>query len=362
MENQDFMPEVPEQATNEISNANASSAQNVDFGVDNIVVVSGNKENKGAKLPIIIAACVLAAVVVIAGIIFFTNKNGKNVPTGDETSTSESDNAIVSREDEWIHELMTEEITDENGIAVDREQYIEDLKNKADEATTKFSPNVGVTSPNAIVENSTNPNQNNNENPENTDNGINQAELDSALKQVEAFLNRSCYVQGQSYSGKTGEPLAMSFDGENFDMFTNLDGTEVSIMKLDGVLYFKRPATMQYVELTPSVMDMMGLDPDELSFDFGDANYDTLKDKIVSTASVKINGEDGICIVLKNTNTVFKFYSLDGKLKQIDTCDSNGNVDMQICIDYFSTSIPGDQMTLKGYTKTSIGAIFADLL
>ena len=42
--------------------------------------------------------------------------------------------------------------------------------------------------------------------------------------------------------------------------------------------------------------------------------------------------------------------------------NADGTISSQFAISYFSESIPGDQLTLKGYEKTSIGTLFADLM
>lgn len=371
MDKNDFNPEnnnpgtMPEGGQDNMTDENVSenmrrsSTSNVDFSAnDTITVVTAAPEQKNKKLPIIIAACVLAVVVIVAAVIFFLNSEGDKNPTGIESeSQTENENLHVNDPfNEFLNEAMTEEITDVSGNVVSRDEYIENIKQQVQEATTTLSNDIGTDSPNQIVENTTN-NAGGNVQPENTE------QIDKAEAQIKAFFNRACYIQGAMYSGGTGDPLAMSFDGDDFEILTNLDGTEVAIMKAENVMYIKRPATKQYVELTDTVMEMMGLEGDTFNLSFSAADYETMQSKLRSTYDVTINGEAGICHEYVSDNQVFKFYSVDGQLKQIDTCDSStGDVNTKIIINYFSESIPSDQMTLKGYEKSSIGAIFADMM
>lgn len=350
-ENAELQEPVLAESTRKVEN------KSVDFFADDpIAVVAAQPEQKSKNLPVIIAACVLAVVVIIAAVMYFLNLSEKNEESDtpvNQTQEDESDYRDSALEN-FINEAKTEVITDAQGNEIDREEYIENLKQQAQEATTTLSTDIGNESPNQIVENTT----------ASVGNGTqadDKEQVNKAEAQIKAFFDRSCYIQGAMYSNGTGDPLAMSLDGDNFEILTNLDGTEVSIMKVSGTMYIKRPATKQYVELTDTVMDMMGLDPDMFNISIGAADYSTMQSKLYATYDVTVNGEKGVCHEYVNNDQSFKFYSVDGQLKQIDTCDSAGNVDSQIIISYFSESIPGDQMTLKGYEKSSISAIFADM-
>lgn len=351
-ENTELQEPVPAENTRKVTNAS------VDFSAeDSIAVVAVQPEKKSKNLPVIIAACVLAVVIIIAAVMYFVNSSDTNDDSDTPVNQTQEDDANQRNDalEQFLNEAMTEVITDAQGNEIDREEYIEKLKQQAQEATTTLSNNIGTESPNQIVENTT----------ESVGNGT-QAEdteqVNKAEAQIKAFFNRSCYIQGAMYSNGTGDPLAMSLDGDSFEILTNLDGTEVSIMKVSGTMYIKRPATKQYVELTDTVMDMIGLDPQMFNISIGAADYSTMQSKLYATYDVTVNGEKGVCHEYVNGDRTFKFYSVDGQLKQIDTCDAAGSVDSQIIISYFSESIPGDQMTLKGYEKSSISAIFADMI
>ncbi len=356
MENNEFIPENNENEVN--TTERKVTTESVDFSAGDIITVVAQEEKKKNNLPVIIAAALLAVVVVIAAVLYFVKSaDDKKDDVDNSVSQSQEDSANHQHNpyDDLLNEALTEVITDVQGNVIDREEYIENIKQQVQEATTTLSNDVGTESPNQIVENTT----------QAVGNGT-QAEdkeqVDKAKAQIQAFLDRSCYIQGAMYSGGTGDPLAMSFNGDEFEILTNLDGTEVSIMRVSGVMYIKRPATKQYVELTDSAMDMLGLDPEMFNLSIGGADFTDMQSKLYATYDVTVNGEKGVCHEYVNNDQTFRFYSVDGVLKQIDTCDESGEVASQIIVSYFSESIPGDQMTLKGYEKSSITALFADML
>ena len=332
------------------------TTESVDFSAGDIITVVAQNDKKKNNLPVIIAACVLAVVVILAVVLFFVKSADKKEPDNTEIQSQEdSGNHYHNSYEDLFNEALTEVITDVQGNVIDREEYIENIKQQVQEATTTLSNDVGTESPNQIVENTT----------QAVGNGTqaeNKEQVDKAKAQIHAFFERSCYIQGAMYSGGTGDPLAMSFNGDEFEILTNLDGTEVSIMRVAGVMYIKRPATKQYVELTDSAMDMLGLDPEMFNLSIGGADFTDMESKLYATYDITVNGEKGVCHEYVNSGQTFKFYSVDGQLKQIDTCDESGEVVSQIMVSYFSESIPGDQMTLKGYEKSSITALFADML
>lgn len=332
------------------------TTESVDFSAGDIITVVAQNDKKKNNLPVIIAACVLAVVVILAVVLFFVKSADTKKPDNTESQSQEdSGNHYHNSYEDLFNEALTEVITDVQGNVIDREEYIENIKQQVQEATTTLSNDVGTESPNQIVENTT----------QTVGNGT-QAEdkeqVDKAKAQIHAFFERSCYIQGAMYSGGTGDPLAMSFNGDEFEILTNLDGTEVSIMRVAGVMYIKRPATKQYVELTDSAMDMLGLDPEMFNLSIGGADFTDMESKLYATYDITVNGEKGVCHEYVNSGQTFKFYSVDGQLKQIDTCNESGEMVSQIMITYFSEAIPGDQMTLKGYEKSSITALFADML
>ena len=335
---------------NDNFNKNENQSQ-TDFNInENIEIVETAPENKNNKVIIILIICVLA-IALISGILLIIFKN--NEPSKEPETTSKND--IVYEENPFMEEfysnLLEETITDTNGNEISREEYVTQLQQQIQEATTVLSQNVGNQSPNQIIENTT---------TENTTSAapVTNSKID---EQIEAFFNRTFFLKGALYTNGVGDPIYISMDGSNFEILTNIDGTELSLLRIDGTMYIKRSATKQYVELTESFFEMMELNPEAMTFNFGDVNYNDIKEKATIT-DITINGNPGKCYIFKNQEKSFKFYYENDSLKQIEIYELDGTLASEFSIDLFTTSIPGDQLSLKGYTKTGLGTIFADLM
>ncbi|MBO5934604.1 MAG: hypothetical protein J6Q94_03850 [Clostridia bacterium] len=342
---------------------------------DNFTVVESNDKAKNNKLPVIIIICVLA-VALLAGIALFVAKSiDKNTEPTTTERVTESHSTDTEKIEEFLDEIKQEKITNESGSEISREEYLTLLQQQLVEATTMLQQNVGITSPHIIVEQTTTAtsttaasNSNSNSSAGKPQTTKPQTETTTAKKtnervdaQIKAFFSRKFYIQGAFYSGNTGDPLYMSMNGDSFEVLTNLEGTELSFLRIGKSMYLKRPAVRQYAELTPSFFDALGMDPALMQFDFGNTTYNDVKDKF-TVYDVSINGRPGVCYYYKNSEQAFKFYAADDELKQIEIYNANGTIASQFAIDYFSEAIPGDQLTLKGYEKTGMGTLFADLL
>lgn len=331
---------------------------NINFNADeNINIVEAKEEKNSKKLPIIIIICILVIALVTGIIIYATKDNDGGNDVNEGASVSE-ETTTENKQQELLDSIMDETILDKDGNVVDRDEYAQQIHQQLQEATTLLNQYVGSESPNVIVENTTA--ANNNQQTEQTT--VNEQHKEKALEQIKAFFNRSFYIQGAIYSDNAGNALSMSFDGNNFEALTNLDGIEISVMSVDGVMYFKRPALGQYVEITDSVMNLMGVSPDMLKFEFPVDSYDVMESKLVSVHSVQINGNEGLCYEYNNDGQVSKFFFDGGDLKQIEIYGDDGAIVSQFTIDYFSQSLPADHLTLKGYEKTGFGSLFADIL
>ena len=363
---------------NNFNSGNDRQAEiNIDKEIENLKIGTKKKSN---KLPVILMICVLA-IALITGILLIvlkTNDVASN-PVANQTTTQANDPAM----EEFYSSAMEEVITDESGSEISREEYITQIQQQIQDATTVLNQYVGSHSPNHIVEITTNENKtnnnsannnstNNNTSNENTPQAENttvSAEMTTVSAEtlnktdllVKAFFNKKFFLKGALYSGGTGDPIHMAMDGDNFEVLTNIDGTELSFLRLDKKMYIKRAATKQYVSLTTAFFKLLGMDPESLTFDFGDVDYDKIKNT-AKISNVKINNNPGICYTFKNDTQSFKFYFEKEELRQIVIYDNSGTVVSEFSIDYFSETIPADQLTVEGYKKTGIGTLFADLM
>lgn len=367
MENNQENQNIPENnnAENEIPETGApeTPAADVSFSHDEPIQTVKKKPTDPRKnnLPVILLICVLV-IAIAAGVIIYLVKHkqpGEN-PANGEISTG--DNIVDPESHAQIDDtyVIPEGLTDEQGNAISKEEILS-MQQQIQEATTLFSADVGVTSPHVIEEPTT---QTGSSSSSGSTTAQNTELVNKIEPQIKAFLNQSCYMQGAFYSADgEGGPITMAMDGDNFETMTSFENIELSVLKLDGKMYFKRPALKQYAELNDSMMDLIGISPDDFNFSFGGgARYDDIKKNLVGTYDVKIDGKDGVCFLYKTGEShIYKFYAVDDSLTQIDFCKSDGTVDSQLVLSYFSETIPGDQLTLKGFTEASFINMFADV-
>ncbi|MCD7774856.1 MAG: hypothetical protein LUH40_04665 [Clostridiales bacterium] len=321
-------------------------ADNTSAEISSISADMSGGGKSGGKKPIIIAVCVVIAIALVV-VIIIAAAGG----FGGDSEESPTDASEVTTVASTLPDYFYEDITNEEGSVIDREEYAEIIQQQAAEATTVLSADVGTSSSNEIVEPSTSSAVSQGDTATNTD------QIALAQDQIDAFISQTFYIEGAMYSGGEGDSLMMAFDGDDFEIRTNIDGTEVSICRLDGVLYLKRLATKQYVEIDDNLMTFFGITADDLSFSFGDT-----APEVYASYDVTINGAEGVCQVYQSDVGYSKFYCVDGDLIEIDICDEDGSVVTQLTIDSLTSEIPADQLTIKGYEKSSISAIFADMM
>lgn len=328
----------------ENNNFNSNNRQPDFNNYNEIEIVENNAENKSNKLPIILMVCVLAIALITGVLLVVLKTKEASAPVVNQTTTQASDPLF----EEFYSNALAEVITDESGSEISREEYITQVQQQIQDATTVLNQYVGSESPNNIEGSS----------EENTVNAETLGNTDTLIK---AFFNKTFFLKGALYSGDSGDPIHMAMNGDDFEVLTNIDGTELSFLRIDGKMYIKRTATMQYIPLTTAFFKLLGIDPDTMTFDFGEVNYDSIKDSAV-ISNVTINKKPGICYSFKNNDQSFKFFFEEDDLKQIVIYNEDGSVASEFSIDYFSATIPDDQLTIEGYKKTGIGTIFADLM
>ncbi len=306
--------------------------------------VSTNKSNKPAIF-ILIAVIIIA---IVCGLVLFFVNNKEN-----DTETETTTEPFSINYEDLENAFNSESFTNEEGASISAEEYKDYIQSIIDEASTVLNENTGSANPHSIVENTTNKNSASEDKQPvlNYDKNI-------CESYVKAFLDRSCYLEGALVDAG---PVAAAFDGDNFEMLTSLDGTELSVMRVDGNIYFKRTALKQYAQITDAVMQMFGLSANMFNFNFGDKDYNEMKDHLTGVIPVIIDGEDGVCFRYDKNNGFFKFYFVNNKLVQLDYGEDEQIISSFI-ITHFSSSVPGDMLSLKGYTETGFISLFADYM
>lgn len=368
-ENPELETEVEVEAEAEAkveAEAKKDADQAVALPADDAFAVDEAKK-KNTKLPVIIA--VIAVLVIAVGcIIYFAVNSGKDKNgTGEESTTAASEHASGETADsfglspEQRKKLIDEVVTDQEGRTISREQM-----SILSEVTTRMASDVGTQS--AIVVDAGNHDdsdllkqlQESSTVTVTQPNTADKQQADAAVEQIKAFMNLTFYMDGAFYGGGMGTATEMAVRGEDYEIVANMDGIEIAIMKLKDKLYMKRIATHQYVELSASVMSFIGMSPEDLAIPLERMDFDKMSPVAVYDAT--IGGAKGVCYTYAQNDTLVKFYSVDGNLKQIEILDANGTVASTMDMNVFSTSIPADMFTLKGYQPAAIGDMLADVM
>lgn len=183
-------------------------------------------------------------------------------------------------------------------------------------------------------------------------------------EEVEIFVKSNYYIKGVIYSSGDAMNVQLATDGKNVHVTAEVGGISFGMMVLDGVTYVIQPAEKIYTELSDSLLAALGL---EENFSLGE--FQVIADKVgeeelynLKQSKVTINGEAGLCNEYDYDDATVKLYSIGEKLIQVDNYDSDDVLTMQIVIDEISSTIPSDQLTLKGLEKASITTFISSFL
>lgn len=183
---------------------------------------------------------------------------------------------------------------------------------------------------------------------------------DGELAQIQAFFECSFYMDGMMESGGSKTPLELAVNGNDIHVFSEMDGMDIAIMKLDGKLYLMNPDKKKYIIIDSAIKKMMGLDDEMLSFDFMKIKFDS--ENPVSVTKAQFNGSDAVCYEYKSTESGIDFIAADGEIKQIIQYQENGTVSSVITLDEFSAEIPAEMLSFKGYSKTNMISFLSEMM
>ena len=187
-------------------------------------------------------------------------------------------------------------------------------------------------------------------------------QVNAALPQIKAFFECRYYLSGRMIENNEPKTVAMAIDGDDYEVFTELDGAEISVMRKDGKTYLKRPSSKQYVAMSETLLKTIGVSPDDFNVSFARADFDSQAPD--SAYDVDIGGTPGVCISYGYSGTAHAdFYAVNGNLVEIIYRDDSQYYPIIIMIDYFSVNIPDDQISLNGYTKAkSLFDMLSDIM
>lgn len=175
-------------------------------------------------------------------------------------------------------------------------------------------------------------------------------------EEVEIFVRGSYYIEGTVYSSGSAMDVKLATDGKNVQLTANVSGLAFGMLVLDGTTYVLQPAAKTYTELSAALLSALGLEDSFSVEEFQAIAGQVGEEQIynLKQSTVTINGETGLCNEYNYDDATIRLYSIGEKLIQVDNYDKDGVLTMQIVIDSISSTIPSNQLTLKGLEKASI--------
>lgn len=183
---------------------------------------------------------------------------------------------------------------------------------------------------------------------------------DRIISTIAAFFSGRYYIDGSMISGGDKNPFELAMNGSDYQVFSELDGKDISIMQLEGKTYMLNPDTKKYAELTPSFQKMTGINADDLKFDFNSSGFDADKPSAVKKAV--FNGNEADCYIYTSARSHIEFIADENEIMQMTVFNSDGTPATIIIADEFSAVIPEEMLNFKGYSKTNMISFITSLM
>ena len=175
------------------------------------------------------------------------------------------------------------------------------------------------------------------------------------------------YIQG-TMTDSSGQqlPLEMAVTPNSIYMLSDFDGAILGMLINDGTTYMIYPAEKSYLELSPAVLEAMGMSKDDLisSVDLDYSQYDFAKADATYTENV--NGVNCTVYVYNNSNGSTRFFINGDKLVRFASYDAYGNPDVLNDVSYITDNVPADKIdppaNYKGYKGLTGMFSFVSLL
>ena len=161
-------------------------------------------------------------------------------------------------------------------------------------------------------------------------------------------------------------PLEMAVTPDSVYMLSDFDGVPMGMLVNRGKAYMIWPDKKIYLEMSPLVMNAMGLSADDLA----DANamdysqYDLARADAVSTETV--NGVSCTVFIFNNSTGSTRFFLNGSKLVRFATYDRSGRPDTVSDVSYITGQVPADRIAPPKNYKRYWGTIgmlrFIDLV
>jgi hypothetical protein len=167
-------------------------------------------------------------------------------------------------------------------------------------------------------------------------------------------------MDGTMISGGEKTPIEMAMNGDNFQVFSEMDGQDIAIMKLDGNIYLMNPDTKKYTELNATIKKMMGISDDTFSFSFNNVSFNAYSPASVTECTH--NGRSAVCYKYRSSTNHMDFIAVGNEVVQMILYNAQGGTDTVVEFDEFTAGYPEDMLTFKGYSKTNMISFISSMM
>ncbi|MBQ8209559.1 MAG: hypothetical protein IJZ35_03125 [Clostridia bacterium] len=182
---------------------------------------------------------------------------------------------------------------------------------------------------------------------------------------MNAYIDGQYYLSGVMNMDGTPTEIDLAISGKNFQTSMEVEGMDMSIMYLNGNVYFVDNSTKIYLALTDLLMDSMDVDLSEMEEITEYLSLEAYNFTSFKEGKTEIDGVTANCYTYYNDEMSVAFCFIDNELRQVNYGDGYGNVASSMTVYEFSSQIPSGMLTLSGLRGTTAAAFlnsYMDLL
>ena len=188
---------------------------------------------------------------------------------------------------------------------------------------------------------------------------MNRVESTLTLEEIQimnAYITGQYYLSGVMNAQGAPTEIDIAISGKNFQTSMAVDGMDMSIMYLNGNVYFVDNKSKIYFALTDMLMDSMDVDLSEMEEITEYLSLTAYEFTSFTESKTEIDGAEANCYTYYNDSMSVAFCFVNNELKQVNYGDGYGNVTSSMSIYEFSSTIPSGMLTLAGLRGTSAAA------
>lgn len=185
---------------------------------------------------------------------------------------------------------------------------------------------------------------------------------EAVVSSIIAYMSGQYYIDAVMDESGDETQITMAISGTNFQTSMDMDGMSVSILYLDGSIYFINDDSKQYIILSDILMDQVDIDFSELEEITDYLNLTQYNFTGFKQYTDSVNGDAADCYMYYNDDMSVIFYFVGDDLKRIDMGNGSGVATSTMYVNDFSPDVPAGMMTLQGLTKTTLMGFFGSSL